>query len=312
MIFAPISTPGYRAWALAGLFAFAAFPALSAPFQAVIIANGTQGDLVQIQENAQPRSLRLYGVACPVTGQPGAEFATTHILETAMEAVVTVEIVAEDSNGTPVAWIKLPDGTSLNEDLVRKGLAWWDAPNAPEARNVQKAATEAIAAGRGLWATPAPLAPWDYRASNGLEAVTYKKAETETGSSATVRPAAPDTPDVPTLKAKGAMKDGAGGDYFPEDPAEHMALMLKHQPRIAYDTKGQPVGLTATDIASVPGAGRVGLRNGDIVRSVNGIALTSEAQVLGLVTQLQGAKSLELTVLRDGAPTQITIPLELE
>lgn len=305
MIFAAFSTPSPRVWVAVCLLALAALPALAAPFEAVILSSGTQGDLVQVRADGQHQNLRLYGVACPVVGQPGAESATTHILETAMEAVVTVEIVAEDSTGNSVAWIKLPDGTSLNEDLVRKGLAWWDAPNAPEARNLQKAATEAIAAGRGLWATPAPLAPWDFRASNGLAAVTYKKAEAE--ASTPVRPAAASTP---TLKAKGEMKEVAEDDYFPEDPAEHMALMLKHQPRIAYDTAGQPVGLTATDIASVPGAGRVGLRNGDIVRSVNGIALTSEAQVFGLVTQLQGAKSLELTVLRDGAPTQISIPLE--
>jgi len=312
MIFAPISTLFQNGRIAALLLALAALPNGASAFDAIIVSSGTKGDLVQVRENGQPRSLRLYGVACPVTGQPGAEFATTHILETAMEAVVSVEIVTKDSTGTPVAWIRLPDGNSLNEDLVRKGLAWWDAPNAPEARNLQKAATEAIAAGRGLWATPAPLAPWDYRASNGLEAVTYEKTEAESGSSATVRPAAPAAPAAPTLKAEGEMKRGTEGDYFPEDPAEHLALMLKHQPRIAYDTKGQPVGLTATDIASVPGAGRVGLRNGDIVRSVNGIALTSEAQVLGLVTQLQGAKSLDLSVLRNGEITQITVPLELE
>lgn len=307
MIFAPISTPSHRAWVAICLFALAVFPALADPFQAIILSSGTQGDLVQVQAEGQDRMLRLYGVACPVAGQPGAESATTHILETAMEAVVTVEIVTEDSTGMSVAWIKQPDGTSLNEDLVRKGLAWWDAPNTPEARNLQKAATEAIAAGRGLWATSAPLAPWDFRASNGLTAVTYKKVEAS--ASTPVRPAAA---TAPTLKAKGEMKEATEGDYFPEDPAEHMALMLKHQPRIAYDTAGKPVGLTATDIASVPGAGRVGLRNGDIVQSVNGIALTSEAQVFGLVTQLQGAKSLELTVLRDGAPTKITVPLELD
>lgn len=306
MIFAPISTPSQRVWIAGCLLALAVLPALADPFQAIILSGGTQGDVVQVQADGQQKIVRLYGVACPVAGQPNAESATTHILETAMEAVVTVEVVAEDATATPVAWIKLPDGTSLNEDLIRKGLAWWDAPNAPESRNLQKAATEAIAAGRGLWATPAPLAPWDYRASNGLATVTYKKAEAT--PSAPMRPAAA----TPTLQAKGEPKAPKEEDYFPEDPAEHMALMLKHQPRIAYDTAGKPVGLTATDIASVPGAGRVGLKNGDIVQSVNGIALTSEAQVLGLVTQLQGAKSLNLTVLRDGAPTQINVPLELE
>lgn len=293
-------------------------------FKSIILPTGTQGDVVHVRLEGQDRALRLYGVACPVTGQPMADSATTHILEAAMETQVTVEIVGEDSAGLPVAKIGLMDGTSLNEQLVRLGLAWWDAPNAPEARNIQKAATEAIAAGRGLWGTPAPLAPWDYRASHGLESIGYKKdkAEQRSSETTTARPVAV----IPSLKARGddddddddGEKEDADGDdedddnddYFPDDPAEHVALMLKHQPHIAFDKTGKPLGLTATDIASVPGAGRIGLQNGDIISSVNGIALTSEAQILGLVTQLQGAKQLELTVMRGGKPTQITIPLE--
>jgi hypothetical protein len=248
-------------------------------------------------------TIRLYGVACPVAGQSMAEAATSRVLEAAMESTVSIELVGQDKAGTPVAQVTLPDGTSLNEDLVRQGLAWWDAPNTPEARTIQKAATEAISAGRGLWSTPAPLAPWDYRASNGLEPVRYQEAD-----SAPAKPATPAPPqETPTLQAKG---DGNPDDYFPEDPAEHMALMLKHQPRIIYDNAGKAVGLTADDIGSVPGAGRVGLQNGDIIRSVNGIALTDEAQVLGLVTQLQGVKQLDLAVQRKGAITKISIPLE--
>ncbi len=280
--------------------------ALSTPaesFRGVIRAEGTQGDLVTVSREGKPLTIRLYGVACPVAGQPMADAATSRVLEAAMESTVSIELVGQDKAGTPVAQVTLPDGTSLNEDLVRQGLAWWDAPNTPEARTIQKAATEAISAGRGLWSTPAPLAPWDYRASNGLEPVRYQKADTAPEKPATPAPAA----EVPTLQAKG---DGNPDDYFPEDPAEHIALMLKHQPRIIYDKAGKAVGLTADDIASVPGAGRVGLKNGDIVRSVNGIALTDEAQVLGLVTQLQGVKQLDLAVQRNGAITKITIPLE--
>lgn len=297
----PLRLHGLAGLALLQTLIFA-IPAPADTFQTAIQVQGTQGDLVVVMREEKPLTVRLFGVACPVAGQPMAESATTRILEAAMDANVAVEIVGEDKTGTPVAWVRLPDGTSLNEQLVRQGLAWWDSPNTPEARPLQKAATEAIAAGRGLWGSPAPLAPWDYRASHGLEAVRYKKTEPVASKSTTTRP----DPGVPTLKAKG---DGQE-DYFPDDPAEHVALMLKHQPRIAYDKAGKPVGLTATDITSVPGAGRIGLQNGDIVSSVNGIALTSEAQVLGLVTQLQGAKQLELTIMRNGAPTKVNIPLD--
>lgn len=277
--------------------------ASSESFRGIIRAEGTQGDLVSVSREGKLLTIRLYGVACPVAGQPMAEAATSRVLEAAMESTVLIELVGQDKAGTPVARVTLPDGRSLNEDLVRQGLAWWDAPNTPEARGLQRAATEAISAGRGLWSTPAPLAPWDYRASNGLEPVAYQKAGPAPAKAET--PAPPQ--ETPTIQAKG---DGQAEDYFPEDPAEHMALMIKHQPRIIYDKAGKAVGLTADDIASVPGASRVGLRNGDIIRSVNGIALTDEAQVLGLVTQLQGVKQLDLAVQRNGAITKISIPLE--
>lgn len=353
-----------------GLVFLIALTSSAEDLRATIRASGTQGDLVQVSQDGKEQALRLYGVACPISGQPMSESATTRILEAAMDAPVTVEIVGKDSSGTPVAWVRLPDGTSLNEQLLREGLAWWDSPNTPDDHVLQKATSEAISARRGLWATEAPLAPWDYRASHGLPEVKYEKPATESTPSKTktVRPAV-----VPSLKARGEKddddddgerehargkgdhdkdggrehmrrdkddddddgddkaggkdddddKDEAGekddddkgetqgkGDYFPEDPAEHMALMLKHQPRIAFDKAGKPLGLTATDIASVPGAHRVGLQDGDIVSTVNGIALTDEAQVLGLVTQLQGVKQLDLTVIRQGKPTKITVPLE--
>ncbi|MBL7649092.1 MAG: thermonuclease family protein [Candidatus Hydrogenedentes bacterium] len=292
--------PASLALAACLLFSFIS-PAES--FRGIIRAEGTQGDLVTVSREGKPMTIRLYGVACPVAGQPLADGATSRVLEAAMESTVTVELVGQDTAGTPVARVTLPDGRSLNEDLVRQGLAWWDAPNTPEARGFQRAATEAISAKRGLWSTPAPLAPWDYRASNGLAPVAYRKADP-----APAKPATPAPPQqTPTIQAKG---DGQAEDYFPEDPAEHMALMIKHQPRIVYDKTGKPVGLTADDIASVPGAKRVGLQDGDIVRSVNGIALTDEAQVLGLVTQLQGVKQLDLAVQRNGAITKISIPLE--
>lgn len=309
MGFPEIATHHHRPWYIFGLALLLAAACPAEGFKATIRANGTQGDLVQIHQEGKDQTLRLYGVACPVSGQPLSESATTRILEAAMDASVTVEIVGKDSDGTPVAWVRLPDGTSLNEHLVRDGLAWWDSPNTPEEHPLQKAATEAIAAKRGLWAGAAPLAPWDYRASHSLPEVKYGKLDTESGPSetATMRP-----PVVPSLEAHGEKKAQPAdeGDYFPEDPAEHMALMLKHQPRIAYDKAGKPLGLTATDIASVPGAKRIGLQDGDIVSTVNGIALTDAAQVLGMVTQFQGAKQLELTVIRQGKPTKITIPLE--
>lgn len=296
---------------IATLFLFFLSSVHGETFTAAIQAEGTGGDVLQIRRDGATVAVRLYGVAAPLPGQPDADLSNTYLLETAMDTRVIVELVGQDSVGTPVAWVRLPEGTTLNEELVRRGLAWWDEPNAPEAKELQQAAAEALAAKRGLWAGAAPVAPWDYRRSQGQAEVMYgKKVETDkpamSGSTTVRPPAAAST--APTTAPKSAPP--AEEDYFPTDPAEHLALMIKHQPRIALDKAGNPVGLTATDIATVPGARRVGLQDGDVVQSVNGIKLVDEAQVLGLVTQLQDAKQLDLKVLRGGKVVDLTVALE--
>lgn len=300
-----------RSKSITALFLFFLATAHGETFTAAIQAEGTGGDVVQIRREGATVAVRLYGVAAPLPGQPDADLANTFLLETAMDTRVIVELTGKDNLGVPVAWVKLPEGATLNEELVRRGLAWWDEPNAPEAKGLQQAAAEALAAKRGLWAGAAPVAPWDYRRSAGQPEVTYgKQKETDKpamSGSTTVRPPAATT-TAPATAPKSAPP--AEEDYFPTDPAEHLALMLKHQPRIALDKAGNPVGLTATDIATVPGARRVGLQDGDVVQSVNGIKLVDEAQVLGLVTQLQDAKQLDLKVLRGGKVVDLTVALE--
>jgi hypothetical protein len=52
---------------------------------------------------------------------------------------------------------------SINLELVQEGWAWWYRKYAP--KNKELAAPEAAArkAGRGLWADPKPIPPWDWR-----------------------------------------------------------------------------------------------------------------------------------------------------
>ena len=275
------------------------------PFDGTLLHPQSTADVVLVKSaEGVVKPVRLFGVACPVAGQPQAEAAVAFYKTLGKEVAVTVEPLVVDNGGLTVARVRLGKGPTLGERLLAAGLAWWDEPNAPKANKLKKLSAKALVAGTGLWKDSTPLAPWDYRAGHGMAPVKYTvKAEA-------VAEKAEEAPkeETPTLAAKGEAKPRPAmpAGVAPED---YLSLAAKHQPHIARDGQGNPLGLTASDIAGIPGASQVGFQNGDIVRSVNGIQLTSEAQMFGLVGQLQGAKELRLEVIRNGKPVTLRIPL---
>jgi endonuclease YncB( thermonuclease family) len=272
-------------------------------FDAVFVKALATADVIVVKDkDGTEQPIRLFGVACPVAPQPHAQqvvgFLATHL----KDASLSVEILTTDNKDLPVAWVHTDDGTRLNDQMLQMGLAWWDEPNAPHSRTLKKYTAEALIAGKGLWKALAPLAPWDYRASHNLPVVTYK-VEPEPKMAKKTEAAKEETP---TLAAKGTMKARPTLSAIPED---YMGLVAKHQPRIAQDAQGNPLGLTASDISSIPGANQIGLQNGDIVTSINGMAITNPAQLMGVYGKLKNARNLDIRIIRDGGPIIISIPL---
>jgi endonuclease YncB( thermonuclease family) len=68
-----------------------------------------------------------------------------------------------------VAAVILPDGRSLNEELLRQGMAWWYCAYSthPALGQLEE---QARAAHVGLWADPHPVAPWEWRSDRRDEA----------------------------------------------------------------------------------------------------------------------------------------------
>jgi Staphylococcal nuclease homologue len=62
-----------------------------------------------------------------------------------------------------VADVFLPDGASLNRELVKEGMAWWFEKYAPNDKVPEKLESEAREAKRGLWRQENPVAPWEWR-----------------------------------------------------------------------------------------------------------------------------------------------------
>jgi general secretion pathway protein C len=55
---------------------------------------------------------------------------------------------------------------------------------------------------------------------------------------------------------------------------------------------------------------QIGLRTGDVITSVNGMAVDSFARGQEIMTGLASATSVRVTVLRDGKPTEVNVGLK--
>ncbi len=62
-----------------------------------------------------------------------------------------------------LADVILPDGMSLNQELVKQGWCWWYRKYAPGDTVMEGLETEAREAKRGLWADRQPVPPWEGR-----------------------------------------------------------------------------------------------------------------------------------------------------
>jgi endonuclease YncB( thermonuclease family) len=112
--------------------------------------------------------VRLYGIDAPETGQDFGSRAKQAASELAFGKAVTVRPRDTDRYGRTVAEVILPDGRSLNREMVRQGMAWWYRRYAPADRDLSALETEARAAHRGLWGQPNPIPPWDWRRGEGV------------------------------------------------------------------------------------------------------------------------------------------------
>lgn len=150
--------------AAAGLIALAALAAAAGPPQAVAGTGQTlagravviDGDTLEIGG----RTIRLLHIDAPETGQPHGAVATGALAALTAGHRVVCRGARSDAYGRLLAECRAGQ-RDLGAALVRQGHAvvfrrYGDTHAALEA--------EARAARRGLWAAPAPVMPWAYRA----------------------------------------------------------------------------------------------------------------------------------------------------
>jgi micrococcal nuclease len=121
------------------------------------------GDMIEVLHENRRQRIRLNGIDCPEMGQAYATNAKQATSELVFGKEVTVHTHGMDKHGRTIADVLLPDGSNVNQRLVREGWCWWYQKHAPKDHALKQSEEEARAAKRGLWNDPDPLPPWVYR-----------------------------------------------------------------------------------------------------------------------------------------------------
>jgi endonuclease YncB( thermonuclease family) len=122
----------------------------------------SDGDTIRVLRGTEVK-VRLAEIDCPERRQPFGTRAQQRTSELAFGQVVrVVETGAPDRWGRLVAEVLLPDGRSLNRELVREGLAWHYErySDSPELGALEAAARRTRV---GLWVEPGAIPPWEWR-----------------------------------------------------------------------------------------------------------------------------------------------------
>lgn len=144
-----------------GLLLVPATISAAAQFSGTVV-RVVDGDTLDVLRPGRAVRVRLADIDCPEASQAYGRAAKRAAADLAFGASVTVLVRDRDRYGRLVGEVLLADGRSLNRELLRDGYAWWYRRYSAD-RSLGVLEAEARARRRGLWADPAPVAPWEFR-----------------------------------------------------------------------------------------------------------------------------------------------------
>lgn len=126
------------------------------------MVNVIDGDSIRVMREGTAEQIRLMGVDCPEKRQPFGTRAKEYTSELAFGQDVTVYGDKRDRYGRRLAEVPLSGGRSLNQELIKAGLAWWFRKYSKDLR-LGELERQARVAKRGIWAERDPVPPWEWR-----------------------------------------------------------------------------------------------------------------------------------------------------
>ena len=133
------------------------------------VTHVVDGDTIDVRIAGRDERVRLIGIDTPETKKPNAPIEcygpeasafTTSLLPVGSKVRIERDIVGRDDYGRLLGYVHLLAGrdTFVNMEIIRRGYATPLSiePNSTFARDFAEAATDAEAAGLGLWAACSP------------------------------------------------------------------------------------------------------------------------------------------------------------
>ena len=128
-----------------------------------LVVSVIDGDTIEVLHYEKPERIRLNGIDCPEKAQTFGQRAQQATSELVFGRDVTLRTYGKDSHGRTIADVFLPDGSKINQVLVKNGWCWWYQKDAPKDLILEELERRARAERSGLWGDPHPLPPWLYR-----------------------------------------------------------------------------------------------------------------------------------------------------
>ncbi|MBY0356731.1 MAG: thermonuclease family protein [Candidatus Obscuribacterales bacterium] len=121
----------------------------------------SDGDTITVLHDGRREKIRLSGVDCPEKSQPFGKQAKLYTADQCFGQQVTVRSQGRDKYGRTIGEIILPNGQSLNNELVRSGNAWWYRRYSQDS-SLEQLESSAKQQQVGLWASSS-IPPWEFR-----------------------------------------------------------------------------------------------------------------------------------------------------
>jgi micrococcal nuclease len=124
----------------------------------------TDGDTLRARCGDAPElTIRLAGIDAPEKRQAFGERSHQYLAGLCLKKPAEIETKGKDRFGRTLAHVRC-EGTDANAEQVRAGMAWAFTRYLTDP-SIKSIENDAKSAGRGLWADPTPMAPWEWRQS---------------------------------------------------------------------------------------------------------------------------------------------------
>lgn len=135
---------------------------VSFSFEGQVIAV-KDGDTFVILSDKSEKTIRLAHIDCPEKRQPFGTRAKQFAADLCFGKIVKVKTEGkQDRNKRVIGELLLADGTNVNKELVKQGLAW-HYKKYSESEEYAQLENGARAKRVGLWVDEYPRAPWEWR-----------------------------------------------------------------------------------------------------------------------------------------------------